>query len=221
MPTGSQPTLLLTRPEEDSLRLAASFPGWPVIISPVLRIVPVDHDRSVLERAQGLVFTSAHAVGPAGPGRGRPALCVGGRTAQAAHEAGYAVMQGNGFAESLLPLIAASPVPLLHPQGQHVAHRLPVPGVVVYDQLPQPLTATAQALLAEKAPVVVPVFSPRSARLLSAQAGQAQAPLWLAAISEAARAAWNAPCAREIVAAEPSVQAMHRAIAQIAEAEQS
>ncbi len=59
-----------------------------------MRIVPVAHDAAVLARAAGLVFTSVHAVPAAGPGRGRPAFCVGPATAAAARAAGFDVTQG-------------------------------------------------------------------------------------------------------------------------------
>lgn len=220
-PASLRPPVLLTRPEADSRRFAALLPDWPVVISPILRIVPVPHDAAVLAEAPGLVFTSAHAVAAAGPGQGRLALCVGGRTAQVAQAAGFRVRAGNGFADSLLPLIAAAGLPLIHPHGRHLARDLPVPGMVVYDQQALPLTAQAGALLAGPDPVILPVFSPRSALLLGQAAGAALAPLWLVAISPAALAAWPGPAARQRVATSPDAQAMRAAIGQIARAEQS
>ncbi|QBX33746.1 uroporphyrinogen-III synthase [Paracoccus liaowanqingii] len=222
MPPDCRPPLLLTRPLSDSQRFAARMDGWPAVTSPILRIVAVDHDAAALHAAAGLVFTSAHAVGAAGPGRGRPALCVGGRTARLARAAGFAVTEGPGTAAGLVPLIAASPVPLIHPHGRHLAHPLPVPGVVVYDQQPLPLTPQAHLLLAGPAPVIVPVFSPRSARLLGDMLPQPCAPLWRVAISAAAAAAWTGPApARCTEAAQPSAAAMQAAITQIILAEQS
>ena len=87
MPARIRPTLLLTRPRADSLRFARLLPGWQAVIAPILRIVPVDHDAARLRAAGALLFTSAHAVAAAGPGAGRAALCVGGRTAEAARKA--------------------------------------------------------------------------------------------------------------------------------------
>ncbi|WP_207103075.1 uroporphyrinogen-III synthase, partial [Paracoccus shandongensis] len=183
MSSATRPVLLLTRPQADSQRFAAMLPEWRAVISPILRIVAVDHDGAALRDAPGLVFTSAHAVGAAGPGRGRLALCVGGHTAQAARKAGFAVQVGNGFAESLLPLIRDAGVPLVHPHGRHLARELPVPGMVVYDQKALPLGDEARAVLAGDAPVVLPLFSPRSARLVAEAARGARAPLWPVAIS--------------------------------------
>lgn len=221
------PTVLLTRPQPDSQSFAALLSTLPetahlpVLIAPLMRIVPVPHDSAALAAAAGLVFTSAHAVASAGPGRGRPAICVGERTGQVARDAGFAVIQGAGTADSLVPLIAASPVPLVHPHGRHLAQRLAVPGIVVYDQRPQPLTARARAALMGARPVVVPVYSPRSARLLAGMAAGARAPLWLVAISDAAAAAWTAPAARRAVADQPSGRAMDAAIRAMLAAEQS
>lgn len=220
MPPAPRPILLMTRPGDDSESTAARI-GADVIVAPILQIVPVDHDGAALAQAPGLVFTSAHAVASAGPGRGRPAICVGERTGQVARDAGFAVIQGAGTADSLAPLIAASPVPLVHPHGRHLAQRLAVPGVVVYDQRPQPLTARARAALMGARPVVVPVYSPRSARLLAGMAAGARAPLWLVAISDAAAAAWTAPAARRAVADQPSGRAMDAAIRAMLAAEQS
>ena len=220
MPPAPRPILLMTRPGDDSQRTAVRI-GADVIVAPILQIVPVDHDGAALAQAPGLVFTSAHAVASAGPGRGRPAICVGERTGQVARDAGFAVIQGAGTADSLVPLIAASPVPLVHPHGRHLAQRLAVPGVVVYDQRPQPLTARARAALMGARPVVVPVYSPRSARLLAGMAAGARAPLWLVAISDAAAAAWTAPAARRAVADKPSGRAMDAAIREMLAAEQS
>lgn len=220
MSSAKRPVLLLSRPLADSRRFAAMLPGWAAVISPILRIVAVDHDTAVLHDAPGLVFTSAHAVGAAGPGRGRLALCVGGHTARVARAAGFEVRQGNGFAEGLLPLIRAAPVPLIHPHGRHQARHLPVRGMVVYDQQAVPLTGDARALLAGDAPVVLPLFSPRSARLVADAAKGARAPLWPVSISDAAMAAWGAPAAGRAVAASPDAAAMAAAIVRLPVAEQ-
>ncbi len=217
------PTVLLTRPKPASLRFAASLSDLAVevVISPILRIVPVAHDGDRLSQARGLVFTSAHAVAAAGAGRGRPAICVGPATASAARDAGFAVTEGPGDAAGMMPLLAGLGPGWLHPHGAHVARVLPVPGMVVYDQLAQPLNDAARALLDTDAPVVLPLFSPRSARLLADAARTARAPLWLAPISPAAAAAWHAPFARSALAAHPDTVGMRGAIESLTRPEQS
>ena len=143
MPSASpSASVLLTRPLPDARRFAAMLagaaPNTEVVISPILRIVPVAYDAARLADAAGLVFTSAHAVAAAGAGRGRPAICVGPRTAELARAAGFDVTEGRGDARGLIPLIRAAGVPLIYPHGRHLAQTLPVKGVTVSDQLPQP-----------------------------------------------------------------------------------
>lgn len=208
------PSLLLTRPEDASRRFAAGLAhlGLTVVISPVLRIVPVAHDAAALSAAAGLVFTSVHAVPAAGPGRGRPAICVGPATGQAARAAGFAVTEGPGDAARMMPLLTDLGPGWIHPHGAHIAKELPVPGMVVYDQQPVPPSAQAEALLAGAGPVILPVFSPRSSRLVSDWASGARAPIWLAAISDAARVAWSAGLARSVTALTPDAAGMRAAV---------
>ncbi len=214
MPPDTLPLLLLTRPEPASRRFAAQAAhlGLPVIVAPVLRIVAVAHDVGRLQAARGLVFTSAHAVPAAGPGRCRPAICVGPATAEAARAAGYDVTEGPGDALRMMPLLDGLDEGWLHPHGAHVAKRLPVPGMVVYDQLPQPLGVAAHDALAGAGPVILPLFSPRSARLLSDRLDGARAALWLVPISPAAADQWQRPYARMIVADQPDATGILRGI---------
>ena len=214
MPPDTLPLLLLTRPEPASRRFAAQAAhlGLPVIVAPVLRIVAVAHDVGRLQAARGLVFTSAHAVPAAGPGRCRPAICVGPATAEAARAAGYDVTEGPGDALRMMPLLDELDEGWLHPHGAHVGKRLPVPGMVVYDQLPQPLGAAAHDALAGAGPVILPLFSPRSARLLSDRLDGARAALWLVPISPAAADQWQRPYARMIVADQPDATGILRGI---------
>ncbi|MBT0778979.1 uroporphyrinogen-III synthase [Paracoccus sp. pheM1] len=223
MPPNPAPILLLTRPEPASRRFAAGLAhlGLEVLISPVLRIRPVAHDAARLAAARGLVFTSVNAVPAAGAGRGRPAICVGPATAEAARAAGFDVTEGPGDAARMLPLIKGLGQGWLHPHGAHVAKELPVPDMVVYDQLPEPLNAAALAALAGARPVILPLFSPRSARLLSGRAAGARAPLWLAPISAAAQQAWQGPAARSVPAPTPDAEGVLCAVERLLATEQS
>ncbi|AUH33676.1 uroporphyrinogen-III synthase [Paracoccus tegillarcae] len=209
-------TVLLTRPEADSQRFAAMLPDVPVLISPILRIIPVPHDPTRLDQAAGFVFTSSHAVAAAGPGRGRTALAVGPRTAAAARDAGFDVTEGPGDAQGLLPLIAASPVPLIYPRGRHIAQMLTVEDVVVYDQEAAPLTDKALQLLAGSTPVILPLFSARSARLLSdAMPARPKAPLRLAAISKSALEGWGREAAAVELARRPDADGMKETVTRL------
>ncbi|AGT07652.1 uroporphyrinogen-III synthase [Paracoccus aminophilus] len=217
------PLLLLTRPEPAARRFAAEAAGLglDVVISPILRIVGLPHDATRIAAATGLVFTSENGVAFAGPGRGRPALCVGPRTAAAAQAAGYEAVAGPGDAARLLPMLQDLGPGWVHPHGRHVAKVLPVEGIAVYDQIAQPLNAEARAHLAGAEPICLPLFSPRSARLLSQEAEAARAPLWLAPISLAAAKAWQGPAARQVLAETPDAAGILGALGALLRSEHS
>ena len=218
MPHQRAPVLLLTRPEGDARRFEARVralaPGdWRTVVSPLLEIVPLAEP----EAPDGTpVFTSAHAVPFAGRGGGRPAWCVGPRTAAAARAAGWTPREGGGDAEALLAaILAAPPEPLVHLRGVHargrLAERLRAAGReaeerIVYDQRALPLMEEARAALDGPAPVVAPVFSPRSAVLLADALGNPSAPFRVIAVSAAAAEPlrrWS-----PLVAARPEGEAM-------------
>ncbi|WP_299360847.1 uroporphyrinogen-III synthase [uncultured Paracoccus sp.] len=221
----SGPVVLVTRPEPGASRFAEVLKaqGLRVHVAPLMRIVRVNHDPAALRAARGLIFTSAHAVPAAGPGQGRPAICVGPATADAARAAGFAVTVGPGDAAGLMPMLGDLGDGWLHPHGRHVAAEMPVPGMVVYDQQPLDLPADATRLLTTSAAVILPVFSPRSARLAAAAVARSLAaagdhypaghtPLAVAAISRAAADAWTPPPRLLEIAPTPDSAGMIRAI---------
>lgn len=88
----------------------------------------------------------------------------------------------------------------MHLHGEHtrgdVAARLRAAGLavearMVYRQVELPLSDTAHALLQGEAPVILPLFSPRSARLLAGQIEPPRAPCRIVAISTATAQAWT------------------------------
>jgi uroporphyrinogen-III synthase len=228
--TATLPTILLTRPEAQSrdfeTRLRARIaPDVPVIISPVLDIVPVPFDLPVAPRF--LVLTSVHAAEAARRAglANLPAFCVGDRTAEAARSAGLIPQSAAGDASALLALLAAARPegPGLYLRGRHTASDiaselvsagLDTQAVVAYDQIARPLSAPARAALDAGAPIILPVFSPRSSRLLAHEAAQAQAPLDLIAISAAAAAPWKDRPVSIAIAAAPDSAAMEEAVAE-------
>jgi uroporphyrinogen-III synthase len=132
------------------------------------------------------------------------------------------VIDGGGDARRLVAAIVASGErgPLLHPRGEDqavdIVALLAAEGVeareaVVYAQDAQPLNKDARDVLAGNVPVILPIFSPRTARILAASAAMKDrnAPLWIAALSpqiaEAARAL--AP-QRMVIAAEPDAASL-------------
>lgn len=177
-----KPTVLLTRPLAQSKQFEQSlrdggFDG-PIVISPLIEIsaAPVDCDLSEFD---GVIFTSRNAVDFA-PVSSIHAWCVGDKTAEKARRFGWDATSADGDADALVATIARSKPEgkLVHLRGEHsrgdVATRLNQAGIktyerVVYRQTEMPLSAEAQALLSGERPVIVPLFSPRSAVLLRKQ----------------------------------------------------
>ena len=224
MSTASRPPLLLTRPRAGSERFAAQFRArmgedWPVVIAPLLEIMPTG---AKLPAAKALIFTSEQAVKPLADSAltGKPAFCVGSRTAAVVRKAGFPVLATAPDAEQLLDVIltAPDPGPILHARGNEsafpLAERLSATGrqvseAIVYAQVPQPPSAEMLALFAAPGPVLVPIFSPNSGKLLAAAAQGARAELRLVAISEkAARACAALPATTLQIAARPDAEAL-------------
>lgn len=176
------PVLLMTRPLEAARRFAVALPEavqtrLEILFSPLVEIRPIEGTPDA-SGARGLIFTSANGVAAAEAPRDLPAYCVGDATAAAAAAAGYRALACGGTADALVEhLLRLRPDgPLLHLRGTHargdVAERLtagglPCTGQAVYDQVLVPLTAQARAALLAQPPVIVPLFSPRSAQHFS------------------------------------------------------
>ncbi|WP_171006885.1 uroporphyrinogen-III synthase [Shimia litoralis] len=188
------PTILLTRPLgaslafRDSLRDAGILS--PVEISPVLSITSMLSEPPT--KMSGAIFTSKNGVQFAEP-QDLPCWCVGDSTAQVASQRGWQAVSASGDAEALIKrILADAPAgPLVHFRGEHargdIAARLTAQGVPtqeteVYRQSPLPLTQNAIEILNGNIPVVLPLFSPRSARLI-AKLGPFLAPVHAVAIS--------------------------------------
>ncbi len=197
-----KPTLIMTRPGRQGIAFAERLKGLladdaRIIQSPLLDIVPME---ATLPDAAGLVFTSVNGVAQAArlaAPHSLPAYCVGPKTSNAAQAAGFSPVTGPGDAEGLIDAILnrQTPGPLAHIRGRHargaVAQTLTKAGVlchdvIAYTQVPRALSDAAAAALAGKFPVVLPLFSPRTATIL-ADAGPFAAPLHIAAISPAAQ----------------------------------
>lgn len=175
-----RPTLLMIRPQKDSdafLSDLATALGWrpPALICPMLDIRP--RPVSVPPGARAILFTSANAVPAAGAGDGRLALCVGESTAHVARTAGFRTCAAQGTVGSLSRLVRdrlrPQDGPLVHVTGAHVAGDLcgdlaaagyDCRRLVGYEAAALPLSETARRLIRDE-PVVLPVFSPRSAAL--------------------------------------------------------
>ena len=125
----------------------------------------------------------------------------------------------GGDAGDLVARMTADHVtgPCLHLRGDHVASDvanalnsagIETEQVVVYRQVLLPLSGAARALLNRESPVIVPLFSPRTAAHL-AKVGDVSAPVFLAAMSEAvAKRAEPLHPVMTIVAERPDATAM-------------
>ena len=182
------PTLLMTRPFAASEAFVATLPETlrsrlRVVIAPLIEIrirdTPVQVDPS-----ETLIFSSANGVRAAvamDVPLGGMAFCVGAATTSRAQEAGWtARFLGRDSDELVSRLIEEAPADkLCHLHGAHargdIVTRLHDAGLtvreaIVYDQPTVPLSEEAVRLVAFESPVLVPLFSPRTARAFAAQA---------------------------------------------------
>ena len=227
-----QPTILITRPGPAAAALARVLrtrlgADAGIVTAPLMQIEPVGAPVTPNPAAR-LIFTSVNGVASVAAGAlsGRVAYAVGPATAAAVRAAGGVAVECGGTAEALLARILEDRPEgaLLHLRGEHargdVAGRLRAAGfdaqeLVTYRQVARPLSEEARLLLDGTAPVILPLFSPRSARLL-ARAGRGCAPLQAVAISRAAAEEARALAGAEItIAPEPNQQAMVEAVAAI------
>lgn len=234
----TQPLLLLTRPRAASERFVQELAedgisGFTPVISPLIEVEPTG-PLPPMEGITGLIFTSANAVRAYAELGGAPLpLCyaVGEATARAARDLGMAPRVAGGDAESLLAAILgdAPGGQLLHLRGTHargdLAARLGAAGqpcleAVIYDQPTRPLTAEAIAALQGRLPVVVPLFSPRTARIFvdAAAAVSATAPLFAAYMSaEVAGACSGHYVLDSDIVSRPEGQLMRKSVGKLLE----
>lgn len=212
--TESRTTLLLTRPERDSEEFLAAIQerlgrDVPALISPVLRIEQVA-ETGDLAGFETVIVTSRNAVFLAGRClKGRSVATVGQRTADAARAFGAKATCLGDDVEAFLRNIGELRGPAVHLRGVHgrdLAGRadVAVEERVIYDQVAQDLSGEARALLMS-GKAVVPVFSPRSAALVSGN--PVAASTLVVAISDTAKAAWQSE-GRVVTATAPTREAM-------------
>lgn len=224
--------VLVTRPRDDGEAFAAALlarlgarvrPVLAPLIAPRYLSPPLPAGDFA-----AVVFTSAQAVEGArrlAVTLPRPAWCVGRKTAAAATAAGFKATSADGAAEDLLKLILSKPPDgrLLYLRGSdtrgNLLERLIASGVhtdcaIVYTQEPQPLTQEALGLLRTPRPVLVPLFSPRTAGLFrAALPPDRHASLHIAAISiSVADALADLPRAALAIALRPDARAMLDAV---------
>lgn len=225
------PTILLTRPTEQSSKFQRELrrrvpPEVPILVSPILEIRTFPSPGPV-EPPDFLVLTSAHAseaIARTPEFAGIKAYCVGHATADAARRAGAASVAAGGTADELVTRLKqdAPSGRGRYLRGRHVSVDLErtlagaglnISSSVVYDQVALPLTDQARAVLAAPGPVVLPIFSARSAGLLAEECRGATAPLSVVAMSPQVARQWRDEDEVCAVASAPDAEAMAEAVA--------
>ena len=231
-----QPVVLLTRPEPGAATTAAALrravAAVPILFSPLMT---VEYLRPLLPPVAFLavIFTSRAGVAAAlrlrdaGATLPQRAYAVGDATAAAAQAAGFQAHSAQGDAAALLRLILQDHPdgPLLHLCGQDagiaLAEGLLSAGIethaaIAYAQCVQPMTRAAKGLLTGRQPVILPLFSPRSAELFlrATSAFTVTAPLDLVTLSgSVSHAASAIPSRHQSIARQPTEAAMVLAVA--------
>lgn len=235
MASNPDTSILLTRPTRQSNEYAEvlrrELPGnVRIIISPLIEISPVTQTLE-LQDVRSLIFTSVNGVEAfvrESHRRDFTCFCVGDRTAECAKSLGFAAISANGTVENLAAMIGAQPDngPYLHAHGRHVAQETKglfqplgaaYRNVVLYDQHRVPLTSTAMRLILKGNPLIVPLFSPRSAVFFARQVSDMPLARVIAVcISQnVANALAGLGFGQVIVAAQPRADAVTREIAVI------
>jgi uroporphyrinogen-III synthase len=149
------------------------------------------------------------------------AYCVGRSTAAAARAAGLDARSADGNAEDLVAAVL-SDAPngrLVYIRGVDtsgdvanmlISNNIPTLSLQVYVQKTVPFERESLALLRQNTRIILPLFSPRSARIFrEAMPTDARADLYIVAMSDAvAQAADGIPHGSLVVAAQPDSAAM-------------
>ena len=183
-----------------------------------MRIEPVG-DLPEMRGFETVIVTSRNAVRRLGKAlQGRRVATVGEATAESAREFGADATCHGETLDEFLTKAEKLIGPLLHCRGVHsrgkLAETLRAKGfdaaeAVIYDQVEIPLNGAARELLNGNSKVCAPVFSPRSARLLSGH--EFSADMNIVAISQNTAEAWGST-GHISVAEEPTANAMCKAV---------
>ncbi len=219
-------TLLLTRPrvasEHFAIQVMDKLGALQIEISPLIEIEFTDLAQEPSDET--VVFTSRNGVeawAHAGFSTSAHCFCVGEATANAARDLGFDPHVSGGTVEHLVKDVqsAAPQGQILHVHGRHtrgdLAARLCASGqrargIVAYEQKLLDLSATALAMLQGGAPVIVPLFSPRSAAHFAGY-GPFGPQVKMIAISKTAASA----CPKALIAPHPTANGMLAAISQV------
>lgn len=200
MTNRSAPRLLLIRPEVQSRALAARLGVSDALIAPVIALMKLP--APPLRADDGVIVTSANGArfGPALAGH--RAWCVGARSAEVARARGADIAVTCDDAEALVTHLATHPpqARLVHLAGTHrtgdIVTRLAAAGLKaelreVYDQKALPVAPALREAVEGERPSVLPLYSPRSARLLGQGVARLGPNLHVIALSPAIALAWH------------------------------
>lgn len=218
-------TILLTRPKGAAKSFAsqlrsAGFTGR-ILQSPVLEIVATDKAVDFTD-VQAVIFTSRQAVALA-PSGTLTAWCVGEQTARDAKAKGWAAKSAKGDVDSLFQQICAEAPEgkILHlcgadTRGELVprlqAKSIDAVRMVLYRQVRQRLSEEALARLKGEKNLVVPLFSPNSARYFLEQMPEGASPIVVAMSSAIKEELQESEGLRVIQAPDVSASAMIKII---------
>ncbi len=199
-PMITKPTLVLTRPQAASERVARALGvANEAVISPIIRIEPTGEEAALAD-GEAVIITSFNALSFVPDIAGRDAYVVGERSASEVKARGGRVRFVAQDVSQLVHELETNRLnsdAFMHIRGRHtrggIAERLlNARDVVVYDQVSQPLDDMARGVLTGNAHVVLPLYSPRSAAILAHEIGGASGPnVQTLAISEAVAEVWQ------------------------------
>lgn len=200
-----------------------------VIFSPLLKI----EAEGVPKESEAVVFSSRNGVKFSTNGKGRDAYCVGLKTAELAEKRGFQVQVVAETATELISIMVSNPShkPVTHLRGEHargdICSSLNRANIlceeqIIYSQKAVDLTPEAKMLLRSKTAVVAPIFSPRTAKLLSEQLATLDLPQGqlgyiqpIALSSEVARALLPSLREKTIVPPRPTRDMMIKSVERI------
>jgi len=220
------PLILLTRPWAQAQEFADALSAEinaDIAIHPMQEIALFAPPDPVPTGYDGYVFTSPNGARAAQYWRlpPRPAYVVGAKTAAATQ--GDAVFCADGDSAALVELISqhAPQGKLLHLHGTHVAgdisrdlvhYGIHCENCVAYDQRALPINDDLRRILGDVRPVLIPVFSPRSAKLLI-DTGENPQNWHIIAMSHKVAAIFDdIPCKKITIAERPNGPAMLHAV---------
>lgn len=224
MPT----TVLISRPKGDADTLKQAIlsidRSVQVVLAPAIEIVPVTYDAHN-EAFDALLLTSKHAASAAAIiAPDLPTLCVGDATALAASALGLNAVSAMGTAQDLIALVQKSAVSkVLYLRGAHVhmdlentlnSAGIETKSLIVYQQHACAFLPQVHRDISKMKSLLVPVYSARSAQIVSKNLDGFKGQVTLVAISKAAAMGWFGAAPHHISYAEaPNSEAMLAAIA--------